>query len=327
MRRREFIEGMMVSASLLPNLAQAQRSSDRRLIGFLDGKAQVAGQGLTNVFLQGLRELGYEDGRNLTIVYRFADGRDERLPALAEEIVRLSPALIVAPGVNAAVAAKKLTDTIPIVSWALADATHLGLINSYSRPGGNVTGIMPYVDGLPAKQMELAREIMPGALKIGILGNSNDPKAPPQRKELEEIAHIVKASVVYADALAPDEMPRAMQALAGERVDVVIVLQTGMTLSERRLIGKLALQSNLPTVFGYRENVVDGGLVSYGVDLRWCSHRTAAFVQKILAGTAPGELPVEFPTKVHLAVNLKTAFALKLTVPSSLLHRADEVIE
>ncbi len=303
---------MVVSASLLPIPAQAQRSSERRLIGFLDGKAQAAGQGLTNAFLQGLRELGYEDGRNINIVYRFADGRDERLPALAEEIVRLNPAVILAPGVNAVVAAKKLSDTIPIVSWALADAIHLGLVKSYSRPGGNVTGVMPYVEGLPVKQIELARETIAGAVKIGILGNSNDPKAPPQRKELEDIAQSTKASVVYADALSPDDLPRAFQLLSSERVDVAIVLQTGMTLSERRSIGKLALENRLPTVFGYRENVIDGGLVSYGVDLRWCSHRAASFVGKILGGSASGELPVEFPTKMHLAVNLKTATALKI---------------
>jgi putative ABC transport system substrate-binding protein len=327
MRRRNFILGVFCTANAWPASVRAQLSASRRLIGFLDGKSQQAGQGLTDAFLKGLRELGYQEGRDIDIVYRFADGRDDRLPGLAEEIVRLHPALIVAPGVNAAVAAKKVSDKIPIVSWALADATHLGLINSYSRPGGTVTGVMPYVDGLPAKQMELAREVVPGARKIGILGNSNDPKAPPQRKELEDIARSIGVSVVYADALAPDELPRAMQGLAGAQVDATIVLQTGMTLSERQSIGKYALQNNLPTVFGYRENVLDGGLVSYGVDLRWCSHRTAAFVHRILDGTPPGELPVEFPTTMHLAVNLRTASALKLAVPSSLLHRADEVIE
>jgi putative ABC transport system substrate-binding protein len=325
MRRRTFLSALGAVAAW-PFGAYAQQSR-MPMIGFLDGKSREAGEVLTDMFLKGLRELGYEEGRNLNIVYRFADGRDERLPALADEMIGLNPSLIVAPGVNAVVAARKVTTTTPIVSWALADATHLGLVKSYSRPGLNVTGVMPYVDGLPAKQIELARETIPGAAKIGLLGNMNDPKAPPQRKELEDIAEALKVQTVAADAPTPDDLPLAFQQLANERVDVVIVLQTGMTLSERRAIGKLALENRLPSVFGYRENVVDGGLVSYGVDLRWCSHRTASFVHKILGGTPAGELPVEFPTKMHLAINLQTANKLNRTVSSILLNRADEVIE
>ena len=222
MRRRGFILGIFCTANAWPASALAQLSTNRRLIGFLDGKSQQAGQGLTDTFLQGLRELGYQEGRNIDIVYRFADGRDDRLPSLAEEIVRLHPKLIVAPGVNAAVAAKKVSDTIPIVSWALADATHLGLIKSYSRPGGMVTGVMPYVDGLPAKQMELAREVVPGARKIGILGNSNDPKAPPNvrnsktspapsafRLFMQMLLLLMNCSEPCKGLLAPKSMPRS----------------------------------------------------------------------------------------------------------------------
>jgi ABC transporter substrate binding protein len=163
MRRRQFITILGGAAATWALTARAQRPSDRPLIGFLDGKRQSSGQGLISAFQQGLRELGYDEGRNIDIVYRFADGLDERLPAIAEELVRLKPAVIVAPGVNAAVTAKNVTATIPIVSWTLADAVHLGLVASYAHPGGNVTGITPYVDGLPAKQMELARDVVPGA--------------------------------------------------------------------------------------------------------------------------------------------------------------------
>jgi putative ABC transport system substrate-binding protein len=308
-------------------MARAQRSNERPLIGLLAGAKQSSIEGILSAFREGLRELGYDEGRNLDIVSHFADSRDERLPALAEELVRLHPALIVAPGVNAVVAVKHVTTTIPIVSWALADAVHLGLVASYAHPGGNVTGITPYVDGLPAKQLELARAVVPGAGKVGLLGNMNDPKAPPQRQELEDAARSLAVTVIVPELHTPEDLDGAMRFLAGERVDVVIVLQTTMTLSERRRIAALALAHRLPTVFGYREHVEDGGLISYGVDQRWCSRRAAAYVHKILQGTAPGDLPVEFPTKLTTVVNLKTAKALGITLPATLLLQADEVLQ
>jgi putative ABC transport system substrate-binding protein len=278
-------------------------------------------------FLQGMRDLGYVEGRNLDIVYRFSEGYQDRLPALAEELVQLKPNAILASAVVAAVAARKATASIPIVCPALADAVHLGLVASEARPGGNVTGIEPYVAGLPAKQMELAREIVPGASTVGVLTNIKDPKAPPQVQELEATARALEVKVVSADANRPEDLDNALQALASARVDVVIVLQTSMLISENARIAESALAKRLATVYGYREHVAAGGLISYGVDLRWCFQRGAYFVDKILHGTAPGDLPVEFPTKVVLSVNLKTAKALGLAVPPSLLARADEVIE
>ena len=327
MRRRQCITMLGGAAATWPLMARAQRPSERPLIGLLAGARQSSIEGILSAFQEGLRELGYDEGRNLDIVSRFADSRDERLPALAEELVRLKPALIVAPGVNAVVAVKNVTTTIPIVSWALADAVHLGLVASYAHPGGNVTGITPYVDGLPAKQLELARAVVPGAGKVGLLGNMNDPKAPPQRQELEDAARSLAVTVIVPELRTPDDLDGAMRFLAGERVDVVIVLQTTMTLSERRPIAALAIAHWLPTVFGYREHVEDGGLISYGVDQRWCSRRAAAYVHKILQGTAPGDLPVEFPTKLTTVVNLKTAKALGITLPATLLLQADEVIQ
>jgi putative ABC transport system substrate-binding protein len=216
---------------------------------------------------------------------------------------------------------------IPIVCPALADAVHLGLIASEARPGGNVTGIEPYVAGLPAKQMEFAREIAPGATRIGLLTNLQDPKAPPQRQELVSAAKALELAIAEADVNNPDEIERAMEALASSRVDVVIVLQTGLLLSLGRQIADFAAVKRLPTVYGYREHVLDGGLISYGVDLRWCYRRGAYFVNKILHGTPPGALPVEFPTKMMLSINLKTAKALGIAVPPALLGLADEVME
>jgi putative tryptophan/tyrosine transport system substrate-binding protein len=215
----------------------------------------------------------------------------------------------------------------PIVCPALADAVHLGLIASEARPGGNVTGIEPYVAGLPAKQMEVAREIAPRAKRIGLLTNLHDPKAPPQREELADAAKALGLSVAEADVNDPTEINRAMGALASSQVDVVVVLQTGLLLSVGRQIAEFATAKRLPTVYGYREHVLDGGLISYGVDLRWCYRRGAYFVDKILHGTPPGELPVEFPTKMMLSINLKTAKTLGITLPPTLLGVADEVIE
>jgi putative ABC transport system substrate-binding protein len=274
-----------------------------------------------------MRDLGYVEGRDFDMVYRFSEGFHDRLPALAEEVVRLKPDVIIATAVVTAVTARNATSTIPIVCPALADAIHLGLIASEARPGGNVTGIEPYVAGLPAKQMELAREIVPGASRVGLLTDLKDPKAPPQLQELETAGRALEVTTVAADASRPNDIDGALQTLASKQVDVVIVLQTTMLIGESRQIATLALAKRLVAVYGYREHVVAGGLISYGVDLRWCYNRGAYFVDKILRGAAPGDLPVEFPNKLLLSVNLKTASALGITVPPALLARAEEVIE
>ena len=249
------------------------------------------------------------------------------MPTLAAEVVRLHPAVILAGSTGPAVAAKKATATIPIVAPALADAVHLGLIASDARPGGNVTGIAPYVAGLPAKQMELAREVVPGAAHIGVLANSVDPKSPPQLQELETAGQELKVKVAVADVLTPGDLDGAFEVLAHQRIDVLIVLQTVVLLSERRRIAALTVAARLPAIYGYREHVDDGGLISYGVDLRACFRRGAYYVQKILSGVAPSDLPVAFPTKLELVINLKTAKAIGLDIPPTLLARADEVIE
>jgi putative ABC transport system substrate-binding protein len=276
--------------------------------------------------VQGLRELGYVEGRDFEIEYRNSRAPGS-LPALAEELVQLKPDVILAGGLDTVVALRNATQTIPIVSPTLADAVHIGLIASEARPGGNVTGIEPYVAGLPAKEMELAREIVPGASEVGLLTNLSDPKAAPQARELEAAGRELEVDVRSSDANRPEEIESALQVLANRRVGVVIVLQTSLLLSNSQQIAALALAKRLPTIYGYREHVIAGGLASYGVDLNWCWHRAASFVDKILHGARPGDLPVEFPTKMLLAINLKTAKALGLTVPSSLLVRADEVIE
>jgi putative ABC transport system substrate-binding protein len=278
------------------------------------------------MFLQGMHDAGYEEGKHFEMLSRYSEGYQDRLPALAEEIVQLKPSVILATAVVGAVAAKKATSTIPIVSPALADAVELGLVANRAHPGGNVTGIEPYVPGLPAKQMEFARELVPGASRVGLLSSSKDQKAPPQVKELEAAGRALELKIVTADASVPEEIDGALQSLSTQ-ADVVIVIQTSMFLSQSQRIATSALARRLPTVYGYREHVVAGGLISYGVDLRWCFHRGAYFVDKILKGAKPADLPIEFPTKMVLSINLKTAKALGINVPPALLGLADEVIE
>lgn len=327
-KRRQFLGALGGTAVAWPFGASGQVLAKKRaLIGWLSGSASKVAGLFADDFLNGMRDLGYVDGRDFDLASRYAEGFGHRLPALAQEIVGLKPNVIVAAAVNAAVPAHSATSVIPIVCPALADAVHLGLITSEARPGGNVTGIEPYVAGLPAKQMEFAREIVPGVTRVGLLTNLQDPKAPPQRQELVSAAKASELMIAEADIDSPDEIEGAVERLANSRVDVVIVLQTGLLLSVGRQIAELAAAKRLPTVYGYREHVLDGGLISYGVDLRWCYRRGAYFVDKILHGTPPGELPVEFPTKMMLSINLKTAKALGLTVPPSLLATADEVIE
>jgi putative tryptophan/tyrosine transport system substrate-binding protein len=327
MQRRELLTLIGGTAAVWPLSARGQFSAQRPLIAYLAGGKQAVVTDLVNAFRDGLRELGHDEGRNVQIVYRFAEGREDRLPALAEELVRLNPAVFLTGAVDAALATKNVTTSIPIVCAALADAVHLGLIASEARPGGNLTGITPYVAGLPVKQLELAREIVPSAHKIGLIGNMNDPKAPPQRDELLDAGRTFGIEFIVPEVRSPDDIAAAMQAIARARVDVVIVLQTTMILSERGPIAALAAANRLPTVYGYRQHVDVGGLISYGVDLRWCFHRAATYVHRILNGASPSDLPVEFPTKMQMVINLKTAKALGLTVSPTLLARADEVIE
>jgi putative ABC transport system substrate-binding protein len=287
----------------------------------------MAGVSFFEIFTEGMQNRGYVNGRNFDLILRSTADVLERLPTIVQEVVALKPDVIVTPTTREAVAVRKQTSTIPIVCPTLADAIHLGLIASEARPAGNVTGIEPYIAGLPAKQIELARELVPDARKIRLLTNQEDPKGPPQATELEAAGKSLGLSMVTANASSRDNIEEALRALANEKIDVAIVLQTNLLILNSEQIAKSSLEKHLPTVYGYRENVVAGGLVSYGVDLRWCYRHAAYFVERILRGTAPGNLPIEFPTAFWLAVNLKTAKALGTVVPASLLARADEVIE
>jgi putative ABC transport system substrate-binding protein len=278
-------------------------------------------------FAQRMQELGYGAGRDGDIGYRYADGDMARLPALADELVRLKPDVLVAFSTQAAIAASQATAAIPIVAANVTDPVGFGLVASHARPGGNVTALLATLDTLPEKQLAVAAEIVRGTVKMGMLLNPGSQAHTVQRKGAEGAAAALAIKLVPVEVRLPDDLDPAFQSLARERVDSVLVLQDPMFLTERRRIAMLAIAARLPTIFGFREHAEAGGLTSYGIDLRTNFRRAADYVDKILKGTKPADLPVELPTKFELVVNLKTAKAIGLMIPESFLLRADEVIE
>jgi putative tryptophan/tyrosine transport system substrate-binding protein len=323
-KRREFMT-FVSGAAVWPLVARADVSTKRSLIAVLSAIARVDNSPLS-AFVQGLNELGYVDGLNADIVYRFAEEHLDRFPVLAAEVLGLKPDVILATVTPAAVATRVLTKSIPIVCPLLADAINLGLIATDSRPGGNVTGISFRTEGLTSKQVELALQMIPDAVKIGYVVNVASGVII-DRQELESTCQRLGIKAVPAEVRAPNDLDAAFQAFANDHVQAVIVLVDGMLFSERTRIAALAAATRLPAIYGFRDHVDAGGLASYGVNLSENFHRAAAYVNKILKGAKPGDLPVEFPTKLELVVNNKAAKALGLNIPPSVLVRADDVIE
>jgi len=276
--------------------------------------------------MEGLRELGYVEGGNIDVAYRFADGHLDQFPALAEELIRLTPEVIVAAVTPAAVAARRLTQTIPIVCPLLANPIDLGLIASMSRPGGNVTGIMFRIDDLAGKQLELAAQLVPALARVGLIVNIASGVII-DRQEAESAGKQLGIGLVSAEVREPNDLDVAFQMLSNEHMQAVIVLVDGMLFQERERIAQLAASARLPAVYAFRQHVDAGGLLSYGVNLAENFRRAATYVVKILKGAKPADLPVEFPNKLELIINLKTAKALGLDIEPTLLARADEVIE
>jgi putative ABC transport system substrate-binding protein len=325
-KRREFIT-LLGGAVAWPLAARAQAPAKRPRITFLAGSLPTPSAKVTAAFIEGMRSLGYTEGREFEMEYRWAEGYLERLPALAEESVRRGSDVIVAANPQAALAAKDATKTIPIVGALLDDPVGLGLIKSDARPGGNVTGLLSSLPGLPAKQLELVRDVMPGASRIGLLVNPTNVSDLSQRREMEIAGAAIALKLVSVETRTPEDLDLVFPALARERVDVVIALRDPLFFTQRRTLAAAALVSRLPTIYAFREAVDDGGLISYGVNISQNFRRAAEYVVKILKGASPGDLPVEFPTKLELVINLPTAKALGLSVPPTLLARADEVIE
>ena len=303
----------------------AQSTGKVHRIGYLSPGPSTSG--FHEQFRQGLGELGWREGRNIVIEYRFADGKVDRLPALVAELVRLDVAVIVAQPTAAAVAARKATRSIPIVMINVGDPVGLGLVESLARPAGNVTGTAFDV-GLETfgKALELLKEAMPKASRVAVLSNPDNPAQRLAIKDLNVAAQSLGLKLLLREARNPDEIGGAFADIASERVDAVLVVAESLFLLHRQMLADLARKYRLPAMYGLKENAAAGGLMSYGPSLAHNSRRAATFVDKILKGAKPADLPVEQPTKFEFVVNLGTARALGLALPASLLQRADELI-
>jgi putative ABC transport system substrate-binding protein len=325
--RRAFVGTLASGLLAAPLTAGAQTPTKVPRIGFLSSLSSTETTGSFESFRQGLRELGYVEGQNITIEYRYAERRPERLPALAAELVRLKVDVIVTGGPPAPEAAKQATSTIPIVFALSGDPVAEGLVASLARPGGNITGLTNIAAELVGKQLELLKEVAPKVTRVAILQNPGNQGHPPQLRQAEGAARSLGVQLHIVQAGSPTEIDAAFAAMRSQRAGGVLVLRDPLFFAQRTKVVALAAQSRLPAVYGQREAAAAGGLMAYGASGSVLFQRAATYVDKILKGAKPAELPVEQPTKFELVVNLKTAKALGLTIPPSLLQRADEVIQ
>lgn len=295
-------------------------------IGLLSGAPPTSPEAshVWQTFFQALRDLGYVEGRNTVIEGRFYGDNAERLPALAAELVRLDVDVIVAGTSPAPEVARRATSTIPIVMANHADPVASGLVPSFAKPGGNVTGLSLVAPELRVKQLQLLKELLPKVTRVAFLRN---PAVALDLKELENAAQSFGLTVLVVDASVPGELAGAFAAAVKNRAGAIVVLAGYMFWAQRNYVAELAANSRLPAVYLFREHVDAGGLISYGPDLRDNYRRAAGYVDKILRGANPGDLPIEQPTKFDLSINLKTAKALGLTIPLSVIARADRIVE
>ena len=308
-------------------LANTQQAGKVYRIGYLSAPSRKSVENALEAFLRALRELGWIEGQNLIIEYRWAEGKTERLPEFAAELVRRNVDLIVAPAASAALAAKNASSTIPIVMMFPNDPVAVGLVTSLRNPGGNVTGTTftpgPEIYG---KQLQILRESVPHASRMAILWNPADVATPLQLREVEGAARSLGIRLQRAEARGPEEFDAAFAAMARERAEALIVANSATFLIHATRLAELALKGRLPTMFSYRENVEAGGLMAYAINMSDFIGRAAVYVDKILKGAKPGELPVEQPTKFEFMINLKTVKLLGLAIPQQVLVRADAVI-
>jgi len=326
--RRRFLR--TVSASLLaaPLGAEAQPTEKLPRVGILSpgSGSDPFVQPFLDVFRRGLRELGYVEGQTISLEYRWAEGRYDRLPDLATELVHLKVDVIVAVAL-AIRAAKRATQTIPIVIAAADDPIVTGLVVSLARPGGNITGVSMNAHDLVGKQLQLLREVVPKVSLVAVLWDPANPAHTPQLREAEAAAQTLGVRLHPLRAQNSEEIDRAFAATKTEHVGALLVLADSMFLFQRDRIASLAAKDRLPAVYGLRWHAEAGGLMAYGANQLVQSRRLAVYVDKILKGAKPGDLPIEQATQFELVINLKTAKALGLTIPPSLLARADQVIE
>jgi putative ABC transport system substrate-binding protein len=323
--RREFIR-LLGGASAWPLAARAQQSGRLRTIGFLGQSTRSAASEWTAAFVQRLRELGWTENRTITIEYRWAEGREERFAEIAAEFARLKVDAIVASGTPAVMASRQATSVTPIVFAPAGDPVASGLVASLARPGGNVTGLATLGADLAGKRVELLREAVSGLGRLAIMGNVGNPFSVLEVGEVQAAARALGLDVATLEIRRAQDIAPAFETLKG-RADALYVCPDGLVSTNRTRINTLALGERLPVMHGYREYVEAGGLMSYGPNYPDLFRRAADYVDKILHGAKPGDIPVEQPTKFDLIVNLTTAKALHLDIPPTLLARADEEIE
>ncbi|MCC2653075.1 MAG: hypothetical protein K0Q60_3241 [Microvirga sp.] len=319
-----------VAALLVPFLIFSEREARAQAklptIGFMGQSTASAEAARAAAFVQRLREIGWIDGQNVAIEFRWVEGRSERSAEIAGEFVRLKVAVIATVGTPQVLAAKQATASVPIVSAAMGDPVGTGLVSNLARPGGNVTGLSAQAPDLSGKRLELLREAVPGLQRLGLVGNVGNPLVILELRELETVGRALGLDVVTAELRRAEDIAPAIDALK-ERADALYIAQDLLTFTNRHRINILALGARLPVMHASRENIDAGGLLSYGPNYSVLFRRAADYVDKILRGTKPGELPIEQPTAFELVVNATTAKALGLTIPPALLARADEVIE
>jgi putative ABC transport system substrate-binding protein len=322
--RRTFLAGTSAVLLAAPLAAEAQPTKKVYRIGWMIGSSIAASAHLVDAFKQAMRELGWVEGKNIEYEIRAAEGKFERFPAIVTELLRLRVDLILAPTTVAARAAKKATSTVPIVIVVTADAVQSGLIESLARPGGNITGLTLMTRETQAKQLEILREAIPKAARVSVLRNG---AAAGSVQELERAARLLQIQLQLLMARSTEEIEDAFPTMIRGRSDAFLVVSDPLFYRQRTQLAELAAKARLPGMFPVREYVEVGGLMAYGESFAHNHRRAAVYVDKILKGAKPADLPVEQPTKFELVINLKTAKALGLTIPPSLLARADEVIQ
>jgi putative tryptophan/tyrosine transport system substrate-binding protein len=325
MKRREFI-ALLGAAATLPLAAQAQQPAKLRTLGFLGANTPSAQTESTAAFVQRLAELGWTDGGNVLIEYRWAEGRFDRSPEIMAEFVRMKVDVIVTHAPLNVIAAKRATSVIPIVFAAVGDPVGIGVVASLGRPGGNVTGLSLQSADLAGKRLELLRGAVPGLRRLATLVNASSPNAALEMGEIKAAVRTLNLEVLTSEVRRAEDIAPAVESFKGNS-DALYVQTDPMFNTNRARISALALDARLPTISGTREYVEAGGLMSYGANFTDLFRRAGDLVDKILRGANPGDLPVQQPTKFDLIVNLKTAKTLGLTMPPTLLATADEVIE
>jgi putative tryptophan/tyrosine transport system substrate-binding protein len=326
MRRKFFAVALSALLFALNLSAEAQQTTKMPRIGYLSVLSLSAMADRVEAFRQGLRELGYVEGKNIVIEWRYGQAESDRVSELAAELVRLKVDVIVSGGNSVTQAAKKATNTIPIVMTQASDPVASGFVGSLARPGGMITGLSRLAPELSGKRLEIIKEVVPRLSRVAVFGTSTSSGNAQELRQVELAAGALEVKLQYLDVLSPNDIETAFRGAVKGRAEAIIDMVAGAVGSERQKLTELAVKTRLPVIYESARSVGRGGLMSYGVSLPDLDRRAATYVDRILKGAKPGDLPVEQPTKFELVINLKTAQQIGLTIPQRILQRADKVI-